>query len=534
MNNTKKDFEKLFGLKTKTNNRKKAIIYTRVSTKEQADNNTSLVTQKKFCEEYALKNGYEVVEYFGGTYESAKTDERKEFQRMIKFARQNSTIGYILIYSYDRFSRSGANASYIADELNKQGITLIAVTQKVDTSNAGGKMQQDFFFLLSRFDNEMRKDKTITGMVELLRKGYWLWTPPRGYKNTKKFHRAVDWQIVVTEEGELLRKAFQWRIKNTYSSAEIVRKLNLLGMKIDERRLHEIFKNPFYCGVLITKMLPDEVVFGKHEQIVSQEDFIKINSPESKVVNKTYETMSLELPLKKTLCCPDCGHLMTGFLVKAKGIYYYKCQKKCPGITVNANKLHNAFLNLLNQVQIKLNGISVEILSELLTMKLSEMSKSDMSEMVAIKSKITQSRKELEIIEERFATGKIDNVIYSKFSERYKEEISELEGKLSNPSLTSSNLEKCIKNGIELAQKLSKIWAFGDLFDKHKLQHLLFPDGITFDKENMLVQTFRTNIFFELTNSLSTALSQIKNGDSILKNQISAGVTLLGFKPKTS
>ncbi|NBW29966.1 MAG: recombinase family protein, partial [Flavobacteriales bacterium] len=199
-----KDFEKLFGLKDKQNNRQKAIIYTRVSTKEQADNNTSLSTQKKFCEEYAVKNGFEVADYFGGTYESAKTDERKEFKRMIQYAKQNSTIGYILIYSYDRFSRSGTNASYIADELKKQGITLVAVTQKVDTSNAGGIMQQDFFFLLSRFDNEMRRDKTKTGMMELLRKGYWLWTPPRGYLNTKKHHRAVDWEIIINDEGELL------------------------------------------------------------------------------------------------------------------------------------------------------------------------------------------------------------------------------------------------------------------------------------------------------------------------------------------
>ena len=166
-------------------------------------------------------------------YESAKSDERKEFKRMIQYARQNLTIGYILIYSYDRFSRSGANASFLAEELNMQGITLIAVTQKVDTSNAGGKMQQDFFFLLSRFDNEMRRDKTKTGMMELLRKGYWLWTPPRGYKNLNKHHRAVDWDIIITDEGELLRKAFQWRVKNTFSSAEIVRKLNLLGMNIN-------------------------------------------------------------------------------------------------------------------------------------------------------------------------------------------------------------------------------------------------------------------------------------------------------------
>lgn len=529
MNDHKKDFEKLFGLKTKTNNRKKAIIYTRVSTKEQADNNTSLTTQKKYCEEYAVKNGFEVVEYFGGTYESAKTDERKEFQRMIKYARQNSTIGYILIYSYDRFSRSGANASYIADELNKQGITLIAVTQKVDTSNAGGKMQQDFFFLLSRFDNEMRRDKTKTGMMELLRKGYWLWTPPRGYKNLNKHHRAVDWDIVVTDEGELLRKAFQWRVKNTFSSAEIVRKLNLQGMKINERRLHEIFKNPFYCGVLITKMLPDEVIFGQHEAIVSQEDFIKINTPESKVVSKTYETMSDDLPLKKSLCCPECGSLMTGFFVKAKGLFYYKCQKKCLGVNISAIQMHQTFVSLLSEFQLELNEIDAEVLPEVMQMKLVEISKSDANEITATKSKLTQIRKELDVIEERFATGKIDNVLYTKFSEKHKNEISELEEKLSNPNLTSSNLEKCIKHGIKIAQKLSKIWVSGDLFDKHKLQHLLFPDGFAYDKQNKRVLTFRTNVFFELIRSISTALSEIKNGDSINIDQISARVTPEGF-----
>lgn len=36
---------------------KGAVIYTRVSSKEQADNNTSLDTQKRFCEEYCLRKG---------------------------------------------------------------------------------------------------------------------------------------------------------------------------------------------------------------------------------------------------------------------------------------------------------------------------------------------------------------------------------------------------------------------------------------------------------------------------------------------
>lgn len=36
--------------KAKTGN---CVIYTRVSTKEQADNNMSLTTQKRYCEQFA-------------------------------------------------------------------------------------------------------------------------------------------------------------------------------------------------------------------------------------------------------------------------------------------------------------------------------------------------------------------------------------------------------------------------------------------------------------------------------------------------
>ena len=96
---------------------KGAVIYTRVSSKEQADNNTSLDTQKKFCEEYCLKKGYPIKKYFGGTFESAKTDERKEFEKLIAFVKKENGIEAIIVYSYDRFSRSGANTAFLTEEI---------------------------------------------------------------------------------------------------------------------------------------------------------------------------------------------------------------------------------------------------------------------------------------------------------------------------------------------------------------------------------------------------------------------------------
>lgn len=103
----------------KTSN-KNAVIYTRVSSKEQAETNQSLETQKKYCLEYSLKHDLNILGFFGGTYESAKTDERNEFNRMIRFVKnQKEGVALILVYSLDRFSRTGDNAIFISSELKK-------------------------------------------------------------------------------------------------------------------------------------------------------------------------------------------------------------------------------------------------------------------------------------------------------------------------------------------------------------------------------------------------------------------------------
>ena len=72
-----KDFAK----SAKSNSRiesNRCVVYTRVSTKDQADNNGSLATQMKYCLEFVERNKLEIVECFGGTYESAKSDDNRK------------------------------------------------------------------------------------------------------------------------------------------------------------------------------------------------------------------------------------------------------------------------------------------------------------------------------------------------------------------------------------------------------------------------------------------------------------------------
>lgn len=502
--------------------KKNAIIYTRVSTKEQAENNTSLSTQKKYCEIYAKNNGFNIVGYFGGTHESAKSDERKEFQRMLKYAKQNKTVGYIIVYSYDRFSRTGSSAAYITNELLKHGIQVKAVTQEVNTLSASGKLQQNMLYIFSQFDNELRRDKTITAMTDLLRKGYWCWKPPRGYINKQKFKKVVDWDIAISKEGELLKKAFKWRVNRTYTNAEISRKLNEMGMKINEKRLLEIFKNPFYCGIIVCKMIPGEVIQGRHPKIVSEEDFLKINIP-SAFHPKTHTKGNEALPLKQFIFCARCNERMTGFLVKAKGIYYYKCRTEGCHSCKSAKKMHNLFINEFQELTIKPQYM--DYIQKVMIGVFDRMTNDTKENESLLKKQKTEVKNKLNKLEERFAIGEIDREIYEKFASKYKAEIIEIEEKYHSPSISSSNLEKALEKAFNISPFLSEIWSSGDLIQKESIQRLVFPAGIGYDKESDRVQTFRTNAIFAAIPLLKREAVKQKSGDPINFNQISARVT---------
>jgi len=192
------------GTRAKKANGKNCVIYTRVSTKEQADNNFSLETQKKACVQYASKCGYHTMASFGGTYESAKTDERKQFNNMLSFLKKSKEkISYIIVYSVDRFSRSGANAIYIAEQLKKQGIVVCSVTQPSDANTASGSLQQNIQFIFSEYDNQLRREKCMAGVREMLTKGEWPASPPFGYDIVKKNGKR---EIVINDQGKTGKK----------------------------------------------------------------------------------------------------------------------------------------------------------------------------------------------------------------------------------------------------------------------------------------------------------------------------------------
>ena len=78
-----------------------------------------------------------------------------------------------------------------------------------------------------------------------------------------------------------------------------------------------------------------------------------------------------------------------------------------------------------------------------------------------------------------------------------------------------------IDKALSLSASLEKIWTEGDLKQKQKLQNLVFPSGLGYDKSNDRVRTPKVNAIFGSIPILLKEISNIKKGEPIPVNQFS-------------
>lgn len=503
--------------------RDKAVIYTRVSTKEQADNNASLAIQKKYCDQFAQKLGLTVVEYFGGTYESAKSDERKEFQKMLSFVKRHKDINCIIVYSFDRFSRTGANGIYIVEQLNQKGIDVKSATQDIDSSTSSGEFQRDMFFAFGKFDNGLRRDKTMVGMQDKLRKGFICGSVPFGYTNTNP-GRNKEPKLIINEDGKLLKKAFELKAKYDLTHVEIVERLKKFGWKKDRKRLTEYFRNPIYCGLIVSSMIPDEVIEGKHPPIVSRELFLKVNNVlEKNNYGVKYNKDEENLPLKQFVIADSCGTPYTGYVVKKKNLYYYKNNRKGAKENRSAKIMHQLFINVLEGYQLH-DAKWIDPMKDMLMHIYHEQHEEGLNRVLALENEQAKLDANLEKIELRFALGEIERDLYIKFKAQFNQQITDINEKIEESSFNLSNLENALDNALEHAVELPKIWALGDLEEKRKVQKMVFPRGIRYNRELDHYRTIGVNTIFHDISRIQRATEGHKKRTSSKKLNLSYSV----------
>ncbi len=448
---------------------------------------------------------------------------------------------YILIYIMSRFSRTGGNAIALANMLvEDMGVHLIETSSGLNTETDIGKMSIYQKLIEARKETLSRLDSTIPGMKNALMNGKWLGNPPRGYskfgprvKDPERFaHKS---RVEINKEGKFLKKAWKWKLEGD-RDVDIVRKLSLKGYEIDKKRLSDMWRKPFYAGIIVHSLI-DEIVKGDWEPMVSMKDFVKINNILEEENNREGYRIEKEIdprPLNGSLKCGECGANLTGYEKKKKKksgeiylIHYYRCYN-CNAIHTNANTtvksttegLHNQFMKLLGSIKFEkrfLKAIEIGLLK--IVNHQNEDAKKEAKE---YKKQLTEFTKELDIIEQRFAFGKIPEKIYLKFSKELEQNVIELERKLSERKFSTANQSEMIKLLVDKFQKLDKIWETGSLSFKKSLQNLLFPNGMVVESDSKQLRTSNINELFKTIASFSESCKQKNSGLSKVKFDKSA------------
>lgn len=94
-----------------------AILWARVSTKEQAEEGYSLDAQIKLLREYAQKNGLKIVKEFIVPESASGRQERKKFQEMLDYLESHPNIKHVICEKVDRITRNFKDASKLDDWL---------------------------------------------------------------------------------------------------------------------------------------------------------------------------------------------------------------------------------------------------------------------------------------------------------------------------------------------------------------------------------------------------------------------------------
>jgi site-specific DNA recombinase len=127
-------------------------------------------------------------------------------------------------------------------------------------------------------------------------------------------------------------------------------------------------------------------------------------------------------------------------------------------------------------------------------------------------------------LEERYISEEINRDMFEKYQAKFNEDIKSIQQELGKVKKGVSNPEKCIENAVDFASKLANMWDLANYQGKQKLQYLVFPDGIYFNKKTDGCRTENINQFLFSIGSISSTLSQKKTGISQLNLSYSSSV----------
>lgn len=252
--------------------KKRAALYVRVSTEEQAEEGYSLDAQMGRLEKYCEMEGWEITARYFEEGKSGRNVNRPEYARMLS---EKDNWDVILVLKMDRIHRNSVNFANMMKFLEKNGKDFCSIQEQFDTTTAMGRFVMDVLERIAQLESEQIGERVKQGMMEkaMLGIGGLGGGAPYGYDmNMGKLD-------VNNDEMYTVRAIYRMYIDGN-STQDIADSLNdahipaKKGGKWNKQSVNKILHNPVYIGY---NQWNGIVQKGEHNAIVDYDSFVKIN-----------------------------------------------------------------------------------------------------------------------------------------------------------------------------------------------------------------------------------------------------------------
>jgi site-specific DNA recombinase len=318
-----------------------AVIYLRVSTKEQAEKGGeaegySIPAQREACRRKAASLQAAVIEEFPERGESAKTADRPELQRMLQFVKDNR-VKYVIVHKVDRLARNRADDVVINLALKQAGAELVSVSENIDQTPSG-LLLHGIMSSIAEFYSRNLAAEVIKGSTQKAKNGGTPTRAPLGYRNVRHMDNGYEVRTVEVdaERGPLMAWAFEAYATGDWTILTLLAELTRRGLTtapgpktpskpLSDSQLHALLRHPYYMGLVRYR---GAIYPGKHEALVSPETWQKVQ--DLLTAKNLAGEKQREHPhyLKGSIHCGTCGaRLMVNYAKGRRGgIYpYFVC-----------------------------------------------------------------------------------------------------------------------------------------------------------------------------------------------------------------
>src|SRR6266852_774616 len=159
----------------------KAVLYARVSSKEQEKEGFSIPAQLKLLTDYAHHQGFEIVREFVDV-ETAKAAGRSQFEELVKFLRGHQDVNQILVEKTDRLYRNFKD--YVTLEDLNRVVHLVKEHEVLSqSSRSHTKFIHGIKVLMAKNYIDNLSEEVKKGHLEKAQQGEYPAKAPLGYRN---------------------------------------------------------------------------------------------------------------------------------------------------------------------------------------------------------------------------------------------------------------------------------------------------------------------------------------------------------------